>query len=58
MNTVFAEMLEIASGGQRFPTSNLDKLQEELEKNIRGKRFLLVLDDVWYEKDKKDLIEQ
>nr|AVK42825.1 Sr21 [Triticum monococcum] len=32
--------------------SSLNKLQEILQENIRNKRFLLVMDDMWEEKDR------
>ncbi|RLM69435.1 hypothetical protein C2845_PM17G13480 [Panicum miliaceum] len=51
VGTLFAEMLETASNGKGKQFSNLDMLQEELEKYLRGKRFFLVLDDVWYDKN-------
>ncbi|CAN6357100.1 unnamed protein product, partial [Urochloa humidicola] len=50
VNTLFAEMLEIASGGTNVQFSNLDMLQREVEAKLSGKRFLLILDDVWYGK--------
>ncbi|TVU23964.1 hypothetical protein EJB05_26356, partial [Eragrostis curvula] len=50
VDTIFTEMLEIASGGKRDQLCNLDTLQRELEGKLRGKRFFLVLDDVWYDK--------
>ncbi|XP_062182618.1 putative disease resistance RPP13-like protein 1 [Phragmites australis] len=47
VNTVFTEMLEIASSKKQDQLCNLDMLQRELEAKLRGKRFFLVLDDVW-----------
>uniref|UniRef100_A0A0A9F0W0 Uncharacterized protein n=1 Tax=Arundo donax TaxID=35708 RepID=A0A0A9F0W0_ARUDO len=49
VDTIFTEMLEIASGRKMDQLSNLDMLGWELEAKLRGKRFLLVLDDVWYD---------
>ena len=51
VDTISTEMLEIASGRKREQLINLDMLQRELEEEIRGRRFFLVLDDVWYDKD-------
>ncbi|KAI4988965.1 hypothetical protein ZWY2020_036282 [Hordeum vulgare] len=48
VDTIFRQMSEAAT---RIPCpqfSNLDTLQTNLEKELPGKRFLLVLDDVWY----------
>lgn len=51
VHTISTEMLEITSGRKREQLINLDMLQRELEEEIRGRRFFLVLDDVWYDKD-------
>ena len=51
VDAIFTEMLEIASGRKREQLINLDMMQRELEAEIRGRRFFLVLDDVWYDKD-------
>lgn len=44
-------MLEAATGKPSSEFSNLDTLQMKLEAELTGKRFLLVLDDIWHEKD-------
>ncbi|KAM3196687.1 hypothetical protein ACQJBY_072407 [Aegilops geniculata] len=51
---ILKEMFEAASVDKRKPCpgyNNLDVLQKELEKKLDGKRFLLVLDDIWCNKD-------
>lgn len=41
------EMLDCVSKQRLAETGNLNKLQEDLEKLMGSKRFLIVLDDVW-----------
>ncbi|TVU31589.1 hypothetical protein EJB05_23279, partial [Eragrostis curvula] len=41
------EILDCVSGQRQTETGNLNKLQEDLEKQIKYKRFLIVLDDFW-----------
>ncbi|KAE8776448.1 putative disease resistance RPP13-like protein 1 [Hordeum vulgare] len=48
VDSIFRQMSEAAT---RIPCpqfSNLDTLQTNLENELHGKRFLLVLDDIWY----------
>uniref|UniRef100_A0ACD6AD79 Uncharacterized protein n=1 Tax=Avena sativa TaxID=4498 RepID=A0ACD6AD79_AVESA len=48
VDTIFMEMFEAATGTLCPQLKNRDTLQDMLEKKLCGKRFLLVLDDVWY----------
>nr|UBY07400.1 NBS-LRR disease resistance protein [Dasypyrum villosum] len=48
VDTVFRQMSEAATRTPCRQFNNLDTLQTNLEKELHGKRFLLVLDDVWY----------
>nr|CAD1842876.1 unnamed protein product [Ananas comosus var. bracteatus] len=47
------EMVESASGEKC--SHNLDALQGKLEVSLRSKKFLLILDDVWSEKETAEL---
>ncbi|KAJ1685065.1 hypothetical protein LUZ63_016455 [Rhynchospora breviuscula] len=46
LERLMKEMIECASG-KMCDLSNLDKIEDTLEKMLRSKRVLLVLDDIW-----------
>uniref|UniRef100_A0A0E0MI69 Uncharacterized protein n=1 Tax=Oryza punctata TaxID=4537 RepID=A0A0E0MI69_ORYPU len=48
VHTILTEMLEAATGKKCDRFNNLDTLEQNLEEALGGKRFLLVLDDIWY----------
>ncbi|XP_044361991.1 putative disease resistance protein RGA1 [Triticum aestivum] len=48
---IFREMLEAVDKNSCRAFSGLDMLENELENKLKGKRFLLVLDDIWCNKD-------
>ncbi|KAK1612098.1 hypothetical protein QYE76_035771 [Lolium multiflorum] len=48
VDALYVQMFEAATGTSCPQLSNRDTLQDILEKKLHGKRFLLVLDDVWY----------
>ncbi|CAM0948339.1 unnamed protein product [Alopecurus aequalis] len=53
-HAIFKEMFEAASTDKGIACRNykcLDVLEKELEKKLDGKRFLLVLDDIWCNED-------
>ncbi|KAD6453256.1 hypothetical protein E3N88_07961 [Mikania micrantha] len=53
------DILKDLGGGLKKELEEFNKLQETLRDYVRGKRFLLVLDDVWFEKytDWEKLVE-
>ncbi|XBI04336.1 hypothetical protein VPH35_132651 [Triticum aestivum] len=48
LDSIFREMFEGATGKACPKFNSLNVLKEKLEEELRGKRTLLVLDDVWY----------
>jgi hypothetical protein len=57
VDTIFNDMLDIASGRKRSQCTNIDMLQWELEEKLRGKRFLLVLNDFQSDKDNRSQVD-
>ncbi|VAH53881.1 unnamed protein product [Triticum turgidum subsp. durum] len=54
VETIYREMFVIASGNQHLYSNSVDGIKKELEKKLHGKRFLLVLDDIWSDNDVAD----
>uniref|UniRef100_A0ACD5UI37 Uncharacterized protein n=1 Tax=Avena sativa TaxID=4498 RepID=A0ACD5UI37_AVESA len=48
LRSIFSEMFEGSTQKECPKFSSLNILKESLEEKLRGKRILLVLDDVWY----------
>ncbi|XP_042487535.1 putative disease resistance protein RGA3 [Macadamia integrifolia] len=53
VHRLLKEIIESASGGTKCDASNLDVIARKLQEKLMGKRFLLVLDDVWSEDGEK-----
>ncbi|XP_039143202.1 uncharacterized protein LOC120280422 [Dioscorea cayenensis subsp. rotundata] len=53
--SITTSMIQLVSKQSRPDTKNLDELQKLLSEHIRGKKFLLVLDDVWYDEKSTEL---
>ncbi|CAL5028980.1 unnamed protein product [Urochloa decumbens] len=51
VSKIYQEMLEAATGDPPPEFNNLDTLQKKLEAQLRDKRFFLVLDDIWTDKN-------
>ncbi|CAD6268089.1 unnamed protein product [Miscanthus lutarioriparius] len=48
LDVIFRELMEGATGSPCPTFNSRNALQEKLEEKLHGKRFFLVLDDVWY----------
>ncbi|CAL4991167.1 unnamed protein product [Urochloa decumbens] len=57
VETIFTEMLEIVSSGRKrlFTYIDMLRIRRELVEKLRGKRFLLVLDDFWDDENARKL---
>ncbi|KAG2564132.1 hypothetical protein PVAP13_8KG387615 [Panicum virgatum] len=47
LDKIFRDMLSEIKKGQQSDSNGVTALHNELKKNLEGKRFLLVLDDLW-----------
>ncbi|XP_027337035.1 putative disease resistance protein RGA1 [Abrus precatorius] len=53
VKTILKKILESITGNQIEVKISLDNLQKRLREKISGKKYLLVLDDIWNENNKK-----
>ncbi|XP_027347883.1 putative disease resistance protein RGA1 [Abrus precatorius] len=53
IKTIVKKMLESLTGVQSDEKLSLDNLQSKLRKKLRGKKYLIVLDDIWNENHTK-----
>ncbi|XP_027337003.1 putative disease resistance protein RGA1 [Abrus precatorius] len=53
VKTVLKKILESVTRSKTADGSSLDYLQEKLRENLSGKKYLLVLDDIWNERRDK-----
>ncbi|XP_027336606.1 putative disease resistance protein RGA1 [Abrus precatorius] len=53
VKTILKKILESITGDQIEVKISLDNLQKRLREKISGKKYLLVLDDIWNENNKK-----
>ncbi|KAF2307899.1 hypothetical protein GH714_033265 [Hevea brasiliensis] len=53
LDKVLIKILNSASPDQRYMDLDMDQLQNELREALEGRKYLLILDDVWCEDPKK-----
>uniref|UniRef100_A0A0D3HPY5 AAA+ ATPase domain-containing protein n=1 Tax=Oryza barthii TaxID=65489 RepID=A0A0D3HPY5_9ORYZ len=58
VRTILTEMLEAATGKQCDNWNNVDILERNLEAELRRHRFLLVLDDIWYDGENQQELQK
>ncbi|KAF2307891.1 hypothetical protein GH714_033146 [Hevea brasiliensis] len=53
LDKVIIKILDSASTGQRYTDMGIDQLQRTLRQALNGRKYLLILDDVWSEDPRK-----
>uniref|UniRef100_A0ACD6A4D3 Uncharacterized protein n=1 Tax=Avena sativa TaxID=4498 RepID=A0ACD6A4D3_AVESA len=58
VKAIFHDMLKEITNDPHYNIEDCGKLQEELEVKLRGKRFFLVLDDLWVQDDNNEKLHK
>lgn len=56
LDKVIIEILKYACLGQKYVDMDIDQPQRTLRETLNGRKYLMILDDVWSEDPKNGLI--